>query len=126
MPLEKIVKFIVDTHLPPKLSKYLVEAGFDSTHTTDFPEGHLLQDSEIIKIALEEDRIILTKDQDFMDNYLVNGSPPKVIMLKFGNIGNKELLRYFNSNQVNLVRLLNGGAEVILFSRESLIEYTSK
>lgn len=45
------MKFIVDTQLPPKLAYYLTEKGYDSVHTTFFPDGHLLDDSEIVVIA---------------------------------------------------------------------------
>ena len=37
-----MLKFIVDTQLPFKLSKVLKKKGFDSAHTTDYPNGHLL------------------------------------------------------------------------------------
>jgi predicted nuclease of predicted toxin-antitoxin system len=76
-----MIKFIVDTQLPPKLSKHLLSEGYDSIHTTDFPEGHFLKDHEIIEIATNEDRIIITKDQDFFDYYLLKGAPPKVLLL---------------------------------------------
>ncbi|MCB0841332.1 MAG: DUF5615 family PIN-like protein [Bacteroidetes bacterium] len=89
----------------------------------DYPKGPLLQDDEIINIAIDEDRIILTKDQDFLDHYMLKGSPPKVIMLQFGNISNTDLLKYFQANQMTLNNLLTGGAELILFSRSRIIEY---
>ena len=47
------MKFIVDTQLPPRLASYLQSQGYDCIHTTYFEDGHLLQDSEIIVIALE-------------------------------------------------------------------------
>lgn len=37
-----MLKFIVDTQLPPKLSELLTTLGFDAIHTTFFPAGHLL------------------------------------------------------------------------------------
>jgi len=49
------MRFIIDTQLPPKLSAYLESKGYDCKHTTDFEEGHLLQDQEIIEIAIEEE-----------------------------------------------------------------------
>ncbi len=118
-----MIKFIVDTQLPPKLSRYLRAEGYDTRHTTDFPTGHLLKDPEIIQIAIDEQRIIVTKDQDFFDNYLLKGPPPVVLLLEFGNIGNKELIDFFIANQPTLLNLLEGGSEMILFSRERITEY---
>jgi predicted nuclease of predicted toxin-antitoxin system len=55
-----MIRFLVDTQLPPKLASYLVSKGFDSIHTTFFKNGHLLQDKEISEIAINENRIIIT------------------------------------------------------------------
>jgi len=118
-----MIKFIVDTQLPPKLSKYLLTQEFNSKHTTDFPNGHLLTDTEIAQVAIEEERIIITKDRDFFDYYLLKGSPPRVVLLQFGNIENFELIRLFVANQDTLVALLNGGAELLLFSKKDITEY---
>ncbi len=91
-----MLKFIIDTQLPPKLAKFLCDKGFSAIHTTYFPNGHLLDDKFIIQIAIHEDRIIITKDSDFLDNFLIHGVPPKVLMLQFGNISNAELLSLFD------------------------------
>lgn len=117
------MKFIVDTQLPPRLSKFLVTEGHDAKHTTYFPEGHLLKDAEIIQIAIAEERIVITKDQDFLDNYLINGIPPRVLLLEFGNIGNQKLIDFFAINQSYLLSLLEKDAELILFSKERIAEY---
>ncbi len=118
-----MIKFIVDTQLPPKLSKYLLSESVDSKHTTDFPKGHLLTDPEIVQIAIREGRIVITKDQDFFDNYLLKGAPPRVLLLEFGNIGNKELIEFFVANQSSLFKLLESDSEVILFLRDRITEY---
>ncbi|MEZ4771883.1 MAG: DUF5615 family PIN-like protein [Bacteroidia bacterium] len=90
----------------------------------DFSDGHLLNDEEIARIAKLEDLIIITKDLDFFDNYLIKGSPPKVLLLQFGNIGNQQLLSLFDANLEKIHILLNGGAEMILFSRDRIAEYS--
>jgi uncharacterized protein with PIN domain len=48
-------KFILDVHLG-KLAKYLRMLGFDTTYQNDY------DDKDIIRISLEEHRIILTRD----------------------------------------------------------------
>ena len=118
-----MLKFIVDTQLPPSLSEFLRSAGNDAKHTTDFPDGHLLKDAEIIRIAIQEERIVVTKDRDFLDYYLLKGIPPRVLLLQFGNIGNPALIRFFTVNQTQLEQLFNQGAEMVLFSREQITEY---
>lgn len=49
-----MLKFIVDTQLPPKLAYSLRDLGADAIHTTHFEDGHLLADSSIIEIVLEK------------------------------------------------------------------------
>ena len=118
-----MLTFIIDTQLPPKLAKYLYDKGFPSIHTTYFPNGHLLDDKTIIEIAVRENRIIVTKDSDFLDNYLINGVPPKVLMLQFGNISNAELLDLFDRELTQIVQLFDNGAGFATFNRTHISEY---
>lgn len=66
-----MLKFIIDTQLPPSLALRLNEFGFDAIHTSYFKNGHLISDSGIRTIAIEENRIIITKDSDFFDYYIL-------------------------------------------------------
>ncbi|MFW5985873.1 MAG: Mut7-C RNAse domain-containing protein [Halanaerobiales bacterium] len=52
-------RFILDSHLG-KLARYLRMFGFDTLYRNDY------QDKEIVDIALEEDRIILTRDHGLL------------------------------------------------------------
>jgi uncharacterized protein with PIN domain len=58
-------KFILDAHLG-KLAKYLRMLGFDTLYQNDFG------DREIIEIALQENRIILTRDKGLLRSKKVN------------------------------------------------------
>lgn len=55
-PPLRITRFILDAHLG-KLAKYLRMLGFDTLFRNDF------EDSEIIEISVNENRIILTRDK---------------------------------------------------------------
>lgn len=79
------------------LATYLTWKGFDAIHTTYFPEGHLLQDREIGQIALDENRIIVTKDSDFPDAFFLKGPPPRLLYIRLGNIRNRELTAFLES-----------------------------
>ncbi len=69
-------KFVLDTHLG-KLAKYLRLSGFDSVYSND------LEDSGIIKISLDDKRIILTRDKGILKNssvthgYYIRSQIPK-------------------------------------------------
>ena len=118
-----MLKFIVDTQLPPKLATFLSYKGFDAIHTTFFPNGHLLRDQEIRGIAIQENRIIVTKDSDFFDGYLTKGAPPQVLLLQFGNIKNDELIAFFEQECSPIEALFESGAELVLFDRTRLTVY---
>lgn len=55
------MKFIIDAQLPRKLSTFLIEKGFDSIHTLDLPKKNKTSDSEINKISIEQERILISK-----------------------------------------------------------------
>ncbi|QHT66627.1 hypothetical protein GXP67_08145 [Rhodocytophaga rosea] len=118
-----MLKFIIDTQLPPILADFLKQNGFDAIHTTFFTDGHLLQDKEIIEIALTESRIIITKDNDFIDNFLLKGAPPKVLLLALGNIKNKDLLRIFDIYMQTINLLLQDKASLVILQPGNIISY---
>jgi predicted nuclease of predicted toxin-antitoxin system len=115
------MRFIVDTQLPPRLAGYLRSKGYDCIHTTYFENGHLLQDTEIIVIALEEDRTIISKDADFSDHYFLKGAPPKILLLQFGNISNSDLIEYFEKYLDYIVQAFERGSDYVQFSREGIV-----
>lgn len=92
------MKFLIDAQLPKSLSDFLRLEGYDSLHTIELPKANDTQDNEILKICLEENRIIISKDADFLESFLINKSPKKLILVKTGNIRNEELLTLFKLN----------------------------
>ena len=92
------MKFLIDAQLPRSLSDLLKLEGYDSIHTIELPKANDTQDNEILKICLEENRIVVSKDGDFLESFLINKSPRKLILVKTGNIQNEELLTLFKLN----------------------------
>jgi len=92
------MKFIVDAQLPRKLSKFLIEKGFDAIHTLDLPNKNKTPDSEINKITIDQKRILISKDSDFYHSYLQKVEPYKLIYLTTGNISTSQLIKIFERN----------------------------
>ena len=92
------MKFLIDAQLPKSLSDFLKLEGYDSVHTIELPKANDTQDNEILKICLEEKRVIISKDSDFLESFLLNKSPEKLILVKTGNIKNEELIKLFTLN----------------------------
>ena len=116
-------KFIIDTQLPHQLASFLRKKGIDAVHTTDTFKGHLLQDKEIVEIAIKDNRIIISKDSDFWDNFLLNGVPPKILFLQLGNIKNKELLEIFEQNIEKIIELFEDEANLLVLNQTQIIAY---
>ncbi len=117
------MKFIVDTHLPPVLAKFLRNRGFHAIHTTYFPNGEHLSDAAIRRTAVAEERTVVTKDADFYEYFMANGAPPKVLFLQFGNIKNRDLLALFEKHWPEIVEQFEDGADLVIFERFRLTAY---
>lgn len=107
------MKFIVDAQLPRSLSNWLKSKGFDSIHTLELPKGNQTDDTDIIQIADQENRIVISKDSDFFDDHILKGVPEKLLVIKTGNILNKDLIQIFEANIEKLEEL---------FTQHNLIE----
>lgn len=118
-----MLRFIVDTQLPPLLRDWLNEKGFDTIHTIDSSQGIFIEDAEIRAIAINEGRIIITKDKDFLNHYLVKGAPPKVLLLEFGNIKNNALLNFFRNNWQTITDKFELGAELVVFESDKILDF---
>ncbi len=98
------MKFLVDAQLPKRFCVWLGQAGQDAIHTLDLPEGNRTTDDKVIAFAEQQERIVVTKDDDFVQSYLVNGRPSRLLLVSTGNISNDDLERIF---QAHLDSLLN-------------------
>jgi len=77
------MKFLIDANLPFRLSK------------------------EIRKISVEQDRIVITKDSDFLDSHVIQGVPSKLLLVTTGNIVNKELIDLFDKYFETTIQLFD-------------------
>lgn len=109
------MKFIVDAQLPKALSDLINSKGQDSIHTLELPDKNKTQDGFITRLATNEQRVVITKDADFLESYILRKEPPKLLLVKTGNIRNSELVILFERNLELIVEL---------FFLHSLIEIT--
>jgi predicted nuclease of predicted toxin-antitoxin system len=114
------MKFIIDAQLPYALSMHLKQKGFDVIHTDDLPNKELTTDNEIREISVKEDRIVVTKDSDFLDSYYIKGIPPKLLLVSTGNIKNKVLFNLFESNIEKIIELFGQYSFIELDNNEIL------
>jgi len=97
------LKFLIDAQVPKRLARWLVQSGHDAIRTLDLPDKNRTLDSEITRIALEQARVVVTKDDDFLHSYLIHRRPEYLLLLSTGNITNNELLALFDQYAGQLV-----------------------
>jgi predicted nuclease of predicted toxin-antitoxin system len=117
-------RLIVDTQLPPSLAEFFRRRGFDATHIVDYPLGALTQDDEIISIATNEKRIVVTKDMDFFDHFMLKNYPPAILLLQLGNIKNRELFVFIQNHLNTIYELFTENIKrLVLINQHKIIIY---
>lgn len=89
------MKFLVDAQLPCRLAILLERQGYDAIHTLDLPKGNATPDFEINALSIDESRVVITKDADFVQSFLLQQKPYKLLLISTGNIRNSALEELF-------------------------------
>jgi predicted nuclease of predicted toxin-antitoxin system len=89
------MKFLCDVHISIRLSKSIEEMGFPSQHVNTILDKWLTKDEAIASYADENNLILITKDQDFRNSFLLHRVPKKLVKINLGNISNDELVEMF-------------------------------
>ena len=85
------MNFLVDAQLPRRMTAWLAAAGCNAVHTLDLPDGNRTTDEQINDVADREQRVVVSKDADFVDTHLLRGRPAKLLLISTGNISNRDL-----------------------------------
>ena len=99
------MKFFVDAQLPYGIALFLRNKGFDVLHTNDLPDKERTKDSQIRNITITENRILITKDYDFVDSFILRKIPKKLLIITTGNIKNRHLFSLWQNNWELIISL---------------------
>ena len=91
------MKFLVDAQLPKRFVGWLEAQGHDASHTSDLPLKNATPDKDVIACAIKEARVVVTKDDDFVQAFLLNGEPA-LLLISTGNISNRNLENLLQAN----------------------------
>jgi len=117
------MKFLVDAQLPRRLCELLVQHGYDAHHTLDLAEGNRTSDQRINEISQQEQRVVVTKDADFVESFLILKTPYKLLLISTGNISNNELNTLFTKNLPTIASALTQ-YDYVELSRTALIGHS--
>jgi predicted nuclease of predicted toxin-antitoxin system len=111
------MRYLVDAQLPRRMIDWFQSANCDAVHTLDLPDKNRTSDADVTAIADKEQRVVVTKDADFVSSHLLRGEPAKLLLISTGNITNHELEALITPQMPVLVRE---------FSTHSFIELVGK
>ena len=106
------MKFIIDAQLPPSLAETLRQAGCDAAAVREI-DLRDAKDTAIWNYALQNNGVILTKDEDFAERCMASDQAPVVIWLRIGNATNPELLGWFMPKWPSMLARLQAGDRLI-------------
>jgi len=119
------MKFLIDAHLPRRLKYRLQERGFDTVHTLDLPLKNRTPDSVLEELSISEQRVLITKDEDFVNTFMIHGRPYKLLLVSTGNITNDDLEGLFLQNIDDIAQAFNQ-YDFIEIDREKISHTISK
>ena len=89
------MNFLIDSQLPPALAQWISAQGHKAIHVVDLGlEAD--DDSKIWRHAQKENAIIISKDEDFADRWLLSDEDVALVWIRKGNCSNRALILGLN------------------------------
>ncbi len=85
------MRFVVDNQLPPRLSRFLADAGHDAVHVT-MVGLDAADDQTVWAWAIREARVLVSKDEDFLYFAHRQGDRGRLLWVRLGNCRRDVLL----------------------------------
>ena len=106
------MNFLVDAQLPPALVRWILSQGHQATHVFDIGL-QAADDPAIWERARTEDTVIISKDEDFVDHWILTDQPVSLVWIRKGNCSNRALLAWLEPLWPNVVERLDKGEKFI-------------
>ena len=106
------MNFLVDAQLPPALARWIASQGHQATHVFDI--GLQTADDPVIwERARIRSAVISSKDEDFVDHWLLSAGPAQLVWIRKGNCSNRALLAWLEPLWPDVVKRLEQGEQFI-------------
>ena len=106
------MNFLVDAQLPPALARWIAGQGHQATHVFDLG-FHTADDPAIWERARNEQAVIISKDEDFVDHWILSAAPVQLVWVRKGNCSNRALLAWIELLWTDVVKRLEQGEKLI-------------
>ena len=114
------MKFIIDAQLPSSLKDIFHEIDIECIHTLELLHQNNSTDTEIRNYCVENDAILITKDEDFYYTHILNQQPEKLILLKTGNCSKSEMKNIIKKNIQSIIELIQKENFIIINKNNEL------
>jgi predicted nuclease of predicted toxin-antitoxin system len=106
------LNFVIDAQLPPALARWIEEGGHNATHVFDIGFNSVA-DLIIWDHALRREMAIVSKDEDFVDQWLLSADPAPLIWIRKGNCSNRALIAWLRPLWPEALKRLEQGEKLI-------------
>jgi predicted nuclease of predicted toxin-antitoxin system len=106
------VNFLIDAQLPPALARWIGSQGHSALHVYDV--GLETADDPVIwERARGEHAVIVSKDEDFVDHWLLSAQPVPLVWIRKGNCSNRALMAWLEPLWPDTVKRLEQGERLV-------------
>ena len=106
------MKFLVDNQLPRELARWLVTQGHDAQHVLDRGQGQT-DDRQLWSEALAEDRVMVSKDEDFFILAMHVDDSGRLLWLRIGNCRTAALIASFEKSLPAILDAFQSGQRIV-------------
>ena len=103
---------MIDAQLPPALASIIAAGGHDARHVGDVGLRDA-EDTSIWRYALEQNAVIVTKDEDFAVRSLRSGQGPVIVWLRVGNTSRRAVSEWLVPLLPQIINLTHQGERLI-------------
>jgi len=107
------VKFLIDAQLPPSLAALLGQFGHDALHLFEVAPTNA-DDVFIWDLAKRDQRVIVTKDEDFAARVKLRPEGVQVVWLRVGNCSKSELRQWLEPLLPSIIAALQRGEVLVI------------
>lgn len=113
------MRFLCDDHVSYKLVKYLKDLSIETIHVNEILDKWNTTDKDICIYADENDLIVITKDADFRNSFLIKNTPNKLVKVNLGNISTRVFIEVISDNLQAIQTLNSSGGFMIELDKDT-------
>jgi predicted nuclease of predicted toxin-antitoxin system len=106
------LNFLIDAQLPPALARWVASQGHTAQHVLELGLA-ASGDPAVWDHARASNAVIISKDEDFVDRWLLYSGGVRLIWIRKGNCSNAALLAWISPLWADTVWRLESGEEFI-------------